>query len=201
MINVSKLIERAGSALVDSSFTLWSKGFHLDSLNDAIAALTMAVPKSSSKTADIEISAGQWKVSLPEDGYSLLAVNHCDGYGMEQIDLIRLTHLYPDWRKQSDTRPANWMFNPDDNQTFFIFPASESPVSIEIEYSRYLSVASEEDDIDIHEIYSSPLLDYMMYRAYSRDGQAEAQQAKAVAHFQAFQMALGIQTQQSGRRR
>ncbi|KUI98943.1 phage adaptor protein [Vibrio sp. MEBiC08052] len=195
MIDVNQLIIRVGNALVDDTFTLWSKDFHRCSFNDALAALTLAHPALSNKTAEIQVAAGQWQVPLPDDAYLLLSVNHCNGYGLEQTEQERISHLYPDWRRQTDTRPTNWMRNPDDPLTFFIFPSTQSVQPIELTYSRHLHVSRDSDWVDIHDIYAPLLFDYLMYRAYSRDGQAEAQQAKAVSHFQAFQFGLGQASQ------
>jgi hypothetical protein len=39
------------------------------------------------------------------------------------------------------------------------------------------------------------MLDYMLYRAYSKDAEYAANAQRAVAHFQAFQNALGVKSQ------
>lgn len=95
MISVEKLLKRVAQALVDDEFVLFDRSFHINSLNDGLSAIAMVQPQITSQTKDINLVAGQWKVNLPADGFKLLSVNHCGGYGIEPVGLEQLNHLHP----------------------------------------------------------------------------------------------------------
>jgi hypothetical protein len=44
-------------------------------------------------------------------------------------------------------------------------------------------------------VFAGALMDYVLYRAYSKDGEVPNSAARAVAHYQAFEAALGMTAQ------
>jgi hypothetical protein len=51
------------------------------------------------------------------------------------------------------------------------------------------------ETIRIDDTYANALQDYILYRAYTKDAEQQGNAARAVAHFQAFQNALGVSAQ------
>lgn len=49
--------------------------------------------------------------------------------------------------------------------------------------------------IRIDDTYANAIQDYILYRAYTKDSDQQGNAARAVAHFQAFQNALGVSAQ------
>ena len=47
----------------------------------------------------------------------------------------------------------------------------------------------------LDDIYLSPITDWILYRAYSKDAEYGANEARAVASYQAFNAAIGVKTQ------
>jgi hypothetical protein len=58
-------------------------------------------------------------------------------------------------------------------------------------------LASYEQDIGLEDIYLSPVLDFVLFRAKSKDSD-DGNPVGAVAHYQAFASAVGIKTQVEG---
>lgn len=49
--------------------------------------------------------------------------------------------------------------------------------------------------IKLDDIYANAILDYVLYRAYSKDAEYAANASRAALHYQAFTAALGAKTQ------
>ena len=47
----------------------------------------------------------------------------------------------------------------------------------------------------LDDIYLSPITDWILYRAYSKDAEYGANEARALASYQAFNAAIGVKTQ------
>ncbi|EKO3628991.1 DUF6682 family protein [Vibrio metschnikovii] len=184
------LINRVAEEVIDTKFKFWSKEYHLSSLNDGLSALIMVRPDLARKITEINLTPGQVRVVLPEQAYKLLSVNHCGGYSLQYIDIDRLNQNYERWRMMEDEQPTNWTRNELDETSFFVFPKPTIPISLEFEYAEKLRITNTDEPVPIPEVYEALLFHYMTYRAYSKEGQQESQQAKAQSHYQAFQMAL-----------
>ena len=184
------LINRVAEEVIDKRFSIWTKEAHLSNLNDGISTLLMVRPDLARKTDEISVSAGDCRINLPEGAYKLLAVNHCNGYALQYIDINRLNQNYERWRTMKDDQPTNWTRNELDETSFFLFPVPDSNCIVEFDYSKNIRIGTTDDIIPLPEIYETMLFHYMVYRAYSKEGQQESQQAKAQSHYQAFQMAL-----------
>lgn len=196
MTQVIDIVNRVARELIDKNFTRWTKETHLTNLNDAISAILIIRPDLGRTTKTETVAAGQFKVTLPDTAYKLLSVNHADNYALQFVDIYRLNNNYPDWRTRTAVTPLNWTRNDNDESCFFIFPAPTAEISVEYDYADKVSVTNVDTDaFPLEDIYELMVFDYMMYRAYSKDGQNESEQSKASAHFQAFQLALTGKTQ------
>lgn len=191
-MKVSQLIERASRDLVDLRFVRWSKAELIDFLNDGIAAVLIRRPDLARVTATVEEHTGN-RVTLPNDAYCLLSVNFINDIATQFVDIHKLNQLYPRWRvTQGD--PVCWTKNDGDNVSYWLYPSPTTPVTIEHEYSRVTRV-DENSDFPLPSIYEGLVLDFIMYRAYSKDSENASEANKAQLHFQAFGVALGDKTQ------
>jgi hypothetical protein len=190
MAQVIELINRVGRELIDKNFTRWTKEAHLTNLNDAISAILMVRPDLGRKTVTVQVTAGQFKVDLPDSAYKLLSVNHANNYALQFVDIYRLNNNYPEWRTRTAASPLNWTRNDNDESCFFVYPAPVATMSVEYDYAEQIRVSTESDGFPLAPIYELMVFDYMMYRAYSKDGENGSESAKAANHFQAFSLAL-----------
>jgi hypothetical protein len=190
MAQVIELINRVGRELIDKNFTRWTKEAHLTNLNDAISAILMVRPDLGRKTSTVQVTAGKFKVTLPDTAYKLLSVNHANNYALQFVDIYRLNNNYPDWRTKTGASPLNWTRNDNDDLAFFLYPAPAATIDVEFDYAEQIRVSTESDGFPLAPIYELMVFDYMMYRAYSKDGENGSESAKAANHFQAFSLAL-----------
>ncbi|WBA13843.1 phage adaptor protein [Salinivibrio proteolyticus] len=194
MAKVISLIERVADELIDQRYTRWTKANHLHNLNDAIAVILMSRPDLGRETKSQTVKKGQSRVDLPDDAYRLLNVNHANGYGLQFVDLYRLNQNYPLWRTMIDAQPTNWTRNDNDSLSFYLFPVPEQDVDIEYDYSRQIIIKVDSDPFPLPPIYEALVFDFMLFRAYSKDGRSEAEAAKATYHLNNFQNALAGKT-------
>lgn len=98
----------------------------------------------------------------------------------------------------------HFMADPRDPKTFYVYPmaTADPAMYVEVVVSKSpVNTLSDEatvlgtDDIDagIDDIYESVLVDYVLYRAYSKDSEHTANANRSQWHYQAFQAALGVQ--------
>lgn len=86
-----------------------------------------------------------------------------------------------------------------------MYPPATTDTEIDITYSAYPTnitepaAGSSYDDvsgnIDVPDIYSNVILDYVLYRAYSKDSEYAGNATRAQAHYAAFANALNIEVQ------
>ncbi|PWI34835.1 hypothetical protein DI392_00710 [Vibrio albus] len=195
MALVTEIIARVARELIDKNFTRWTEETHLTNLNDAISAILIVRPDLGRTTKTDTVSAGVSKVTLPATAYKLLGVNCLNNYALQFVDIYRLNNNYPDWRTRTAAQPLNWTRNDNDEFVFYVYPAPTADATIEYDYAEQIRVEATTDPFPLSPIYELMVFDYMMYRAYSKDGQNESEAAKASAHFQAFQLALTGKTQ------
>jgi len=85
-----------------------------------------------------------------------------------------------------------------------VYPPATNTAQLEVVYSQVpaahtlteaqLLNSATTEVIRIDDSYSNAMLDYILYRAYSKDVDYAANAQRAVAHYQAFQNAIGVKT-------
>ncbi|WP_407330552.1 DUF6682 family protein [Enterovibrio sp. 27052020O] len=190
MAAVLELFERLGDELIDPNFVRWTKETHLRNLNDAISSILVVRPDLGRVTAEVELAANSMRAQLPPDAYKLIGVNHVNGYALQFVDIFRLNQNYPQWRMMKDPQPTNWTRQENDDLSFYVFPAPTNAVNVEFDYARQIRVNGESEQFPLPSIYESMVFDFMMFRAYSKDGQNDSELGKSNQHLQLFQLAL-----------
>lgn len=177
------LIDRAARELVDISSVRWTRKELLRYLTEG--ANTIAVRQPSLVATPKTLTVTKSPIEIPEDAFALLDVEDIDGISPQYVLITKLTQLYPRWKKDTG-EPTCWTKFEHDSKRFWIYPQPASSVSVDILYAKSLSLESESSNVPFPDIYEAPLIDYVMYRAYSRDGQNQSESAKAQMHIQAF---------------
>lgn len=82
-------------------------------------------------------------------------------------------------------------------RVFYLFPAPDESVSIDDVVCRIpdaITISRMEDktEIRIDDAYVNPLVDWMLFRAFSKDAAGGANTGQAMQHYQAFADQMGI---------
>ncbi|MCD9504524.1 hypothetical protein GLP37_20385 [Photobacterium phosphoreum] len=187
MIAVEQLLAQAAATLVDPSFVRWTKNELIDYLNDALSAVITRKPNAVIVRERIEAVGNP--IQLPDDTYSLLSIEQIGGVRGQFTPIESLDRFFPDWRtKQGE--PKCWTKSADELTQFWLYPAPQELTHVDVQYSKVLK-AKEGESLAMSSVYTGILLDFILYRAFSKDAENASESQKAVTHYQAFNAALG----------
>jgi hypothetical protein len=197
-ITAGTIIDNAETVLQDTTNVRWAAAELLAWLNDGMKAATILKPSICTVTKSVQLSSGARQTlgsGSTADAYMLLQV-HCNmgTAGTEPADTVTLvsrqildTQL-PSWRAtDTETDVECYMFDPQTPLQFYVYPPNDGTGYVEMTYSAIpTACASTASTISINDVYAPALLDYILFRAYSKDAEYGANAQRAVAHFKAF---------------
>ena len=195
-MTVANLLARATALLQDSTNVRWPETELLNYLNDGQRQIVLQVPNANPVNDDITLAAGT-KQAIPSDGIRLLdVVRNTSGNAVRRTERDTLDENNPGWHQETGvTAIKNWVFNPDDPKHFYVNPPATTSASLEIVYSASPDDATLVGNISLDDIYANALLDYILYRAYSKDAENSGNMSKAAGSYAAFNASLGNKLQ------
>lgn len=187
-VSVQSVLARAGQLLLDLGFDRWTTDELLLWLNDGQRELVAKVKKDAKVRTYTHTLAPGAKQDNPADCVEILDMRQNDGGNViTPCDRTALDRFAPDWMvKPTDSKVKHWM---DDQQpnTFYVYPAQNAtPATVVMTYSAVPNQVGLTDNIDVREIYADNLLNFILYRAFSKDAEFGGDAARAVAYYQAF---------------
>ncbi|AWK83828.1 DUF6682 family protein [Photobacterium damselae] len=186
-MKVKILIDRVSRELVDPRNARWYRDELTQYLNEAIGVIAAKQPGLVAKAIDLYVTSSP--IDLPSDGYSLLAVHSINGIAAQYVLVEKLDHMYPSWQLDKGI-PICWTKREYDLKRFWVYPQPSEPVVVSILYVPEIKISDEEFEISLPNIYEGALVDFVMYRAYSRDGESVSEANKSQQHFQSFLLFL-----------
>ena len=204
-VKIVSLISRAATLVQDTTGTRWPKAELLNWYNDAVLAVVGLRPDAHVRNESFPCEAGT-KQTIPVTGLKLINVRRNLGGNKSVIRKIpeqQLNDQVPDWHDpaNSGTFAMHYVYDDRDPKTFYLYPGVPAAHPIEIVYSVAPAAAvianfdTDTQVIALDDIYANPILDFMLYRAYSKDANYTANAGRAQMHYQAFAEALGAKTQ------
>lgn len=192
-IIAQSVIDRCRNQLIDTgSAYRWSDVELLDWISDGQRTIVAAVPQAAYKIVTVALSAGT-RQTLPADGYKLLdiprnLVGGVPGTPCSSVDRAILDRQYLTWHSGPQVPGVlHWTYDPNDPLTFFVFPANNGAGGVEVVYSFMpTEVSLGTDVLTVRDIYQTPLMDYVLYRAYGKDSDFGAGSALAQNYLGAF---------------
>jgi hypothetical protein len=213
VVKVVDLISRAGTILQDTTNIRWPAPELQGWLNDSYREITNLRPDSNTQTGEFVCVAGARQVVTATFASAIRLIDVVRNVAATSAKgAVRLVN-----RQMLDDQRRNWyaetgtvdiqhfMFDARLPKEFLVYPPATVNARLEIVYSsvplahtlteaQLINPATAEV-IRIDDSYANAMLDYMLYRAYSKDAEYAANAQRAVAHFQAFQNALGVKSQ------
>lgn len=198
-ITVAATLSRVSMLLQDTTNIRWPLAELLDWLNDAQREIVLLKPNASTTNTAVQLAAGT-KQTLPADGVSLIDISRNMGTsGSTPGKGIRITMReildaqLPDWHMSTASAEVkHYVYSPLDPKTFYVYPPQ--PVAsrgyVELIYSASPADATLGGAINVDDIYQPVLIDYILYRAYSKDTEYAADVARAQGYQQSFFGAL-----------
>jgi hypothetical protein len=178
-VTAKTIIDKATIQLIDLANIRWTRSELLQWLNDGMRQIVLIQPSASSTTSVIQLQAGT-RQYIPDDGWLLLAIyrnmgtnGSTPGRAIRIISREILDSFNPDWN--TDTAKAevrNYIYTNQDQLAFYVYPPNIGTQKIEINYSAQpADLTAETQVIPIFDVFQSALVDYILYRACSKDAE------------------------------
>lgn len=212
-IKVKDVVKRVEDILQDTNVR-WPRLELQNWINESYLQVVLLRPDANSKTATLTCVAGtrQTLAAGFPTGLRLLDVvrNLASSSTKKVVRLISRSVLddqRPSWHGETATvNVQNYTFDARQPKEFFVYPPATTAAQIEIVYadapdSHTLSEAALDpagtnaEVIKLDDTYLSSIIDWVLYRAYSKDAEYAANAQRAVAHNNAFLSGIGAKTQ------
>lgn len=196
---VSDVIARAQDVLLDTAAVRWTSAELVRWVNDAQREIATQHPHSAAKIGNVNLVAGT-KQALPAGAIALIRVVRNMGVGgatpaeaPRRVSQETMDLHHPNWNLDTTTLVVkNWMHDSSVPRIFSVWPPMTSATIVECEYSAIPTpVAAPSDAITLDDFYLNSMVDYVLYRAFSKDIETPGNPAKADKHKAAFDAGLG----------
>lgn len=208
------ILIRAAEMLHDAEFVRWTIPEMVQWLNDGQREIITHRPDALSASATVTLAAGSRQsldaMALTPRPLKLLQCirNVAPTSKKRALRLVQrhvLDALAPGWSAMTGVVDVvHYMFDEREPRAFYVYPPATTVAQIEILYSAYpvdiaAPLADGIDavlgDVGLPDIFANALLDYVLYRAHSKDAEYAANGGMAAAHYSAFANAIGIEVQ------
>jgi hypothetical protein len=205
-LTAKDVMERATIILQDTGAVRWPATELLKWLNDGQREIAIHKPTAVTNTVTLSLDAGT-RQDLPATYVSLVSVHrNVDGNAIRPIDRSVLDNQIPGWQDTNVLPYAadvtHVIFNEANPREFYVAPGNTGTGEIEAtvavlptdiaEPASPLDIASYTANLAVPEIWRGAMVDYVLYRAYSKDTQSPNAANRAAAHYQQFASAIGI---------
>ena len=202
-ITAQTIIDKASVQLLDTGNARWTRAELLGWINDAQRQIVIMSPNATNKLAVVQLVSGT-RQSIPSDGWTLLEVIRYMGTtGLKAGRAIRVTSrelldsFNPDWHAAPPAAvPKHYIFDLQDQTSFFVFPPNTGTGYIELNYSPDpVDLVLESETIKLNNIFETAILDYVLYRANSKDAEYAPGLQLAAGYLQTFMATMGQKDQ------
>ena len=199
-ITAQSIISKAQVLSQDTTGVRWPTAEWLGWLNDGQREIAIARPNSFTKLVSIPLVAGT-RQSLPADGIMFIEYMRAmgsngttPGPAARKVSRRLLDSQIPNWHTvAAAASPQHYVFDPMAPRNFYVYPPSTGGVQAEVLYSAAPpDVPSAASVISVEDIYATVLLDYLLYRAYSKDSEFVGNAERAMVYRRLFENAIGV---------
>ena len=199
-VTVATVLSRVNTLLNDPGYIRWPKQELLDYFNDASRAIVLLRPDAYTKNVSFSCTAGT-KQTLPAEALRLIEIiRNGSGSVIRNVPRRALDDSYPEWHVgNTATKVSAYVYDERDPKTFYLYPGPAAAHAIDLVYS-VAPVAKLMADVenvttpavaDLDDIYINPLIDFILYRAFSKDSEYAVNSNNAASHYIAFSQQLG----------
>ncbi len=212
-VKVREIIGRVEHILQDSNVR-WPRLELQSWINESYLAAVLLRPDASAKTGTFTCAAGSRQVLTAQfsTGLQLLDItrNLASASTKKVVRLVQRSVLddqKPEWHTETGTvNVQHYMYDPRQPKEFFVYPPATTAAQLEVVYvdgpgahalseSALDPAGSDATVILLDDIYMTPIIDWVLYRAYSKDAEHGPNEQRAAAAFQTFNAAMGAKSQ------
>lgn len=219
-VMASDIISRAQTVVQDMTGVRWPFAELLHWLNDAQREVALYKPSATAANVVVMMEEGTLQ-NIGDGGLSLLRVTRnlktpvgdvrVGSRACRLVNREVLDAQHPGWHDPDifayETEVKHFCFDETDPTHFYVFPGndgtgaveaviSQSPSNIELEVGADPNdLISYRQPIRVPDIYANVLLDYVLFRAYSKDADYAGNSDRSANHYQMFVAALTVKLQ------
>lgn len=214
MRTAQDILQAASTLLLDEGYVHWTLPELCTWLNFGLDAITLQKPSASAVTVNVPLSRGTLQ-TIPAGNVCILRpVRNVDGPSSDRMPRKRITvvdepslsAMNPAWDDERTCRyqqqVKHVLFDEAAPKSFYVYPGNDGTGLVEMVLSAIPAkvkptgheddLASYDTQLPLDETYHDALVDYVMYRAYSKDAQFAGTAQRASLHYQQFANSLGI---------
>jgi hypothetical protein len=178
-ISAGTVIATASTILQDQTNIRWPQSELLVYLSDAQREISTYKPNAAVVTSNVQIVAGT-KQTLPTGGLMLVDVVRNMGTGNQPSNAIRvvareiLDAQIPDWHdpKYASSLVKHYTYTPLNPKIFYTYPYQIGGTFVEATYGIVPGAITDiVTSIAVDDIYVPALVNYVCFRAYSKDAE------------------------------
>ena len=193
-LTAQNIIDRAAIILQDMTSVRWPISEMLNWFNDGRRELAVVRPDIYSSVATKPLDVGA-KQSLPADGLRLMDVpRNTNGTAITVTQRGFLDQQNPGWHQMAGSASVkHFMLDERAPSTFWVYPPAASGASVEIIYQKAPTDYTVSSTLSPYEeLYGGAMVDYIAYRAFSKDSEYAGSAERALAHYSQFLNALKV---------
>lgn len=193
----SEIIDRASKILRDKTNVRWPRAELLDWLNDGQREICLARPNAYVRNDTVQLTFGT-KQELPENGIMFLKIARNMGIAGNKpgrvpvfIDMEVIDAQNPNWHSDNPSPTViHYTFDERDPKIYYVYPPqpNANQGQVDLVFAAHPPKITDAGlPIQLDDIYVNALVDYILYRGFSKD---PANRQLKEDHYQAFIMLL-----------
>lgn len=197
-LKLKDFLELVSIQLYDDANTNWSEPELLSWLEEGIGSLAAFRPDLFTQTQTIPLQSGalQQTPSTAVRVVRVLGTKETSGgptRGLTRFNIRSMNAARPDWELDPPGRARQFALVADAD-VFYLYPpqpaqAHHAVVEMVVvpKVPRAADAGFATAELDIDQRFHRALVDYVLYRTYSKDADVAGQGQRALAHYQAFE--------------
>lgn len=178
-VTAGQIIDKAATQLIDISGIRWTRAELLKWLNDGLRQIVLMQPNATNTPSAVKLEAGT-RQTLPTGGWLLLGIYRnmgtngtTPGRAVRIVSRELLDAFDPNWHTATASAVTkNYIYDLQDQTAFYVYPPSTGTNYLELNYSMQpTDLTSESAVIPVFDLFQNPLLDYIMFRACTKDAE------------------------------
>jgi hypothetical protein len=198
------LDREARATLQDKDAVIWAPEDMLDWINAFQREVLTHKPKACTGTQNLTLTANVTKQTVPAGVLQVLDIltnmgtdGATPGRAISRTTMDRLQAARPTWRGDTGAAVKHWIEDDRDASVFYVWPAPTLALKVE---ARTIDIPAELTDLatalTVDDSYRNAGVHYVLFRAYSQNGQDSFHANLAASHYGVFASILGIQVKQ-----
>lgn len=194
------ILRRFRNIMIDQGAVRWDQQEAIDWLNDGASEIVLRRPAARSVVEQVQLEAGTFQRASFGSAQVLDVVRNIGASGrpgraIRIADRQQIDDIDPNWHAKRPNITRHYMIDERAPTTFYVYPPALEGAVVEMLVSKPPpKVNVETDTIDMRPEFINAILNWMMYRAHTKDSEYSQGQV-AMLHYQAFTDAIGAPAQ------